>query len=200
MDPSSACAEPGQNAGDGRRHGNTKTDASGTADVGITETHVMTGTSGHIVADSSRVPVVHVRHTEARWPALRSLRLKLILAAALWVAVVIGVLTVAALQLAERRLEQDLRETARLTALGVADDIELRPESLSDPAMGVILHEFLTAAPQVRDIALYTMNDDGLAYAQGTSFAAPSTTDRVDDAVRNGRAVSADRPSQLTVA
>ena len=125
------------------------------------------------MADATTVPDVHARHTGAVWPALRSLRLKLILAAAVWVAIVIGVLTVAALGLAERRLEQDLRETARLTALGVADDIELRPEALGDPAMGVMLHEFLTAAPQVRDIALYAVTSDGLSYAQGTSSAAP---------------------------
>ena len=161
--------------------------------------HVMSEASGQIVGDTNAASTAHSRHTGAGWPALRSLRLKLILAAALWIAVVIGVLTVAALELAERRLEQDLRETARLTALGVADDIELRPESLSDPAMGLILHEFLIAAPQVRDIALYAVTDEGLSYAQGTSSVAPSTIDLVDEAVRSGRAVSADRPSQLTV-
>jgi signal transduction histidine kinase len=127
------------------------------------------------------------------------LRLKLILAAAVWVAIVIGGLTVAALGIAERRLEQDLRETARLTALGVADAIELRPEALGDPAMGLMLHEFLTAA-QVREIALYSVTGDGgLVYAQGTSSAPPTSADLVEEAVRSGRAVAADRPSQLTV-
>ena len=104
----------------------------------------MSEASGQTLANTTAVPDVHERHTGAGWPALRSLRLKLILAAAVWIAVVIGVLTVAALGFAERRLEQDLRETARLTALGIADDIELRPESLGDPALGVMLHEFLT--------------------------------------------------------
>lgn len=159
----------------------------------------MSEASGHTLTDVSAVPEVHTRHSGAGWPALRSLRLKLILAAAVWVAIVIGVLTVAALGLAERRLEQDLRETARLTALGIADDIELRPESLSDQAVGVMLHEFLTAAPQVRDIALYTVTSDGVSYAQGTSSAAPSSAELVEDAVRSGHAVSADRPSQLMV-
>jgi signal transduction histidine kinase len=159
----------------------------------------MSDVSGRMAADVSTVTAVHTRHTGAGWPALRSLRLKLILAAAVWVAIVIGVLTVAALGLAERRLEQDLRETGRLTALGVADDIELRPEALGDPALGAMLHEFLTAAPQVRDIALYAMTADGLSYAQGTSSAVPSGADLVEEAVRSGRAVAADRPSQLAV-
>ena len=152
-----------------------------------------------MLGDTAARPTVHERHSGAGWPALRSLRLKLILAAAVWIAVVIGVLSVAALGLAERRLEQDLRDTARLTALGVADDIELRPEALNDPAMGVILHEFLSAAPQVRDIALYTVTDDTVTYAQGTSSAAPVSAEQVEEAIQSGRAVSADRPSQLTV-
>ena len=159
----------------------------------------MSEASGQTLADVTGVPTAHSRHTGAGWPAVRSLRLKLILAAAAWIAIVIGVLTVAAIGLAERRLEQDLRETARLTALGVADDIELRPESLNDPAMGAALHEFLIAAPQVRDIALYAVTSDGLSYAQGTSSAVPPASDLVEEAVRNGRAVSVDRPAQLTV-
>jgi len=158
----------------------------------------MSEASGHTLADATTVPDAHARHTGAVWPALRSLRLKLILAAAVWVAIVIGVLTVAALGIAERRLEQDLRDTARLTALGVADDIELRPEALGDPAVGVMLHQFLATAPQVRDIALYAVTGDGLRYAQGTS-SAPSTADPlVEEAVRTARPVSTDRSAQLT--
>ena len=199
MDPSSACAEPVQNAGDGRRHGKTKRDASGRAAGENIETRVMSEASGQTLSEATAVSAVHSRHTGAGWPAVRSLRLKLILAAAAWIAIVIGVLTVAAIGLAERRLEQDLRETARLTALGVADDIELRPESLNDPAMGVTLHEFLTTAPQVRDIALYAVTGEALTYAQGTSSVAPSTSDLVEEAVRTGRAVSVDRPGQLTL-
>ena len=160
----------------------------------------MSGASGQTLADATAVPAVQARHTGAGWPALRSLRGKLIAAAAVWVAVVIGVLTVAALSIAERRLEQDLRETARLTALGVADDIELRLEPLGDPRLGIALHEFLIAAPQVRDIALYEVSGDGIHYAQGTS-SAPSTTDALaEEAARSGRALAADRPSQLTIA
>jgi two-component system, NtrC family, sensor kinase len=40
----------------------------------------------------------------------------------------------------------------------------------------------------------------GATYALGKSSAAPSSTELVEEAVRNGRAVSVDRPSQLTVA
>jgi two-component system, NtrC family, sensor kinase len=158
----------------------------------------MSGASGQTLANATAVPAVQARHSGAGWPALRSLRWKLIAAAAGWVAVVIGVLTIAALGIAERRLEQDLRDTARLTALGVADDIELRIEPLGDPALGVALHDFLIAAPQVRDIALYEVTAQGLRYAQGTS-SVPSTIDPLaEEAIRSARAVGADRPAHLT--
>ena len=159
---------------------------------------VMSEVSSHTMDASTPLEAAHSRHSEARWPSLRSLRFKLGLAAALWVAVVMGVLTVAALGIAETRLEQDLRDTARLTALAVADDLELRNEPLTDPAIGTTVHEFLGAAPQVRDITLFAVSAEGIQYAQGTS-SAPGTVDSLTKtAVDAGRAVAADRARQLT--
>ena len=51
------------------------------------------------------------RPTEATWrPGLRSMRLRLALAGALVVCIVIGALTAIGLAFAERRLEDDLRQ------------------------------------------------------------------------------------------
>jgi signal transduction histidine kinase len=138
------------------------------------------------------------RHSGARWPALRSVRLKLVVAAGVWIAVVIGVLTAAAFSIAERRLDQDLRETARLTALGVADDVELRSEAFADPDLGSTLHEFLVAGTQVRDIALFSATAEGIRYEQGTSSVPMLSDALVDQAIKEGRAVAVDRFPQLT--
>jgi signal transduction histidine kinase len=158
----------------------------------------MSGASGQIVDAARPLTSEQARHTGAGWPALRSLRLKLVIATAVWVAVVVSVLTAAALGLAERRLEQDLRDTARLTALSVADDLELRPDPLSDSVMGATLHEFLAAAPQIRDITLFAVTAEGVRYTQGTSSAPSAADPLVTEAVASGRAVTSDRPAQLT--
>src|SRR6185503_14564441 len=97
------------------------------------------------------------RPTEATWrPGLRSIRLRLALAGALIVCIVIGALTAIGLAFAERRLEDDLREEARITALAVADDLELRSDPIGSPSSVTALREFLNAAPAVRDITLYS--------------------------------------------
>jgi signal transduction histidine kinase len=159
----------------------------------------VTNTSGHFVGDAEPVAAAQERHNEATWPTLRSLRLKLVIAGTVWVAVVIGVLTAAGLGIAERRLADDLRNTARLTAIAVADDLELRPETVTPSDVTIILHEFLTAAPSVRDISLFTTGAGGTRFAQGTSSAAPIDPDAlVARALETMRIVDEDRSDQLT--
>jgi len=138
---------------------------------------VVTGSSGDFVPGSEPDAAAQERHNEATWPPLHSLRLKLVIAGTAWVAVVIGVLAAAGLGIAQRRLEDDLRNTARLTAIAVADDLELQDEAIGPPAVNAILHEFLDAAPLVRDISLFTAGPDGTRFAQGTSSAVPSEPD-----------------------
>jgi signal transduction histidine kinase len=137
------------------------------------------------MADQPQSAAGHERPTGARWPALRALRLKLVIAGAVWVAVVIGLLTAAGFSIAENRIEEDLRDTAHLTALAVADDIELRTEPIGDPATQATLQEFRDAAPSVRDIALFAVADAG-------------QDPLIARAMREGQPVTEERGRQLT--
>jgi two-component system NtrC family sensor kinase len=122
----------------------------------------------------------------ARWPLIGSLRTRLALAAALSVALVISVLTVAGTRLAERRLEDDLRETAYVTAVAVADDLELRPESATGDAIAPVLHDFMTAAPSLRAISVFRLQAGEPVLLASTSSDAVGSPDLVQHAIRTG--------------
>ena len=135
------------------------------------------------------------RPTEATWRrGLRSIRLRLALAGALVVCIVIGALTAIGLAFAERRLEDDLREEARITALAVADDLELRSDPIGSPSSVTALREFLNAAPAVRDITLYSAENGSLRVV---ATSASSTQENLDPlvmrAVNEMRTVNEDR-------
>ena len=140
------------------------------------------------------------RPTEATWRrGLRSIRLRLALAGAVVVCIVIGALTAIGLAFAERRLEDDLREEARITAVAVADDLELRSDPIGSPSSVTALREFLNAAPAVRDITLYSAENGPLQAVLATS--ASSTQENLDPlvmrAVNEIRTVSEDRGLSL---
>ena len=140
------------------------------------------------------------RPTEATWrPGLRSIRLRLALAGALIVCIVIGALTAIGLAFAERRLEDDLREEARITAVAVADDLELRSDPIGSPSSVTTLREFLNAAPAVRDITLYSAENDSLRAVLATT--ASSTEENLDPlvmrAVNEMRTLNEDRGLSL---
>jgi signal transduction histidine kinase len=161
----------------------------------ITSTTV---TSGPARAEASRPYPPQERPTGAAWSGLRSLRVKLVIAGGVWVAIVIGVVTAIGLGIAERRLEEDLRETARLTAVAVADDLELRPEPVNAPAVTATLRDFLAAGPSVRDITLFTVEDGIPRVAIATSPATAMPDSLVQRAIDGMRTVSEDRGEQLT--
>jgi signal transduction histidine kinase len=103
------------------------------------------------------------RPTVARWrPGLDrlSLRAKLTTAVAFSVAVVITIVVFAAIRLAARFLENDLRETARLTTVAVADEVELGFDADSS-AIALVLHDFIAAAPQLRSISVFRSDANG---------------------------------------
>jgi signal transduction histidine kinase len=121
--------------------------------------------SEHITVDTPRTERAQERPTEATWRGgLRSIRLRLALAGAVLVCIVIGALTAVGLAFAERRLEDDLRDEARITALAVADDIELRSDPIGSASNITAVREFLNATPSVRDITLFEV-DNGSAHA-----------------------------------
>jgi signal transduction histidine kinase len=103
------------------------------------------------------------------------------LAGAAVVCIVIGALTAIGLAFAERRLEDDLREEARITAIAVADDLELRSDAIGSASSVTALREFLNAAPAVRDITLYSAENGSLQAVLATS--ASSTEENLDPLV-----------------
>jgi signal transduction histidine kinase len=117
------------------------------------------------------------------------------LAGALLVCIVIGALTAIGLAFAERRLEDDLREEARVTAIAVSDDLELRSDAIGSQSSVTALREFLNAAPAVRDITLYSTENGALTAVLATS--ASSTDENLDPlvtrAVNEMRTLNEDR-------
>jgi signal transduction histidine kinase len=117
------------------------------------------------------------------------------LAGAVVVCIVIGALTAIGLAFAERRLEDDLREEARITAIAVADDLELRSDAIGSASSVTALREFLNAAPAVRDITLYSAENGSLRAVLATS--ASSTEENLDPlvmrAVNEMRTLNEDR-------
>src|SRR5215218_11514422 len=81
------------------------------------------------------------RPTGAQLRGGRSLRLRLALLVALSTAVVIGIEAYLEMRVFESAVHRDLLETARLTALAVADDYELRTEPIDNAAVSADLHE-----------------------------------------------------------
>jgi len=121
------------------------------------------------------------------------------LAGAAVVCIVIGALTAIGLAFAERRLEDDLREEARITAIAVADDLELRSDAIGSASSVTALREFLNAAPAVRDITLYSAENGSLRAVLATS--ASSTEENLDPlvmrAVNEMRTLNEDRGLSL---
>ncbi len=156
--------------------------------------------SGDVASQAGSPEPAQERPSEATWRrGLRSIRLRLALAGALVVCIVIGALTAIGLAFAERRLEDDLREEARITAIAMADDLELRSDPIGSPSSVTALREFLNAAPAVRDIALYSAENGSLRAVLATS--ASSTEENLDPlvmrAVNEMRTLNQDRGLSL---
>jgi signal transduction histidine kinase len=98
-----------------------------------------------------------------------SLRVRLMLLVALAVTFVLGVEALLEVRVFERDVERDLLETARLTAVAVADDYELRREPVDVAAVGATLHEFAIGAPAIRTVSLIETGDDPRVIASTSS-------------------------------
>ena len=159
-------------------------------------TIVNTKLSEDVASQAASAEAAQERPTEATWRrGLRSIRLRLALAGAVVVCIVIGTLTAIGLAFAERRLEDDLREEARITALAVADDLELRSDPIGSPSSITALREFLNAAPAVRDITLYSVENGSAraVLATSTSSAEENLDPLVMRAVNEMRTLNEDR-------
>ena len=130
------------------------------------------------------------------------LRVRLALLVALSIAVVVGIEAYLEGRVFERAVEYDLLETARLTALAVADDYELRSEPVDAPALSQDLHEFAAAAPSLRTLSVVGVQDDGPHVVASTSSEErPEALAIATQAIREARTVSgAGAPGMATVA
>src|ERR1043166_3090093 len=109
-------------------HVGVKGNASHPHPANTTQPASVTVTSMDVAAQAADSPSSQDRHSPAAAPRRLRLGTRLAISVALSVAAVVTLLTVAGLRVAEQLLRNDLVETARLTAVAVADDIEARDE------------------------------------------------------------------------
>ena len=100
------------------------------------------------------VAVAQARPSVADLRRKLSVRTRLAVLVSLAVALTIGIQAILEIGLFERTVQRDLVETARLTALAVADDFELRRDPLDMDAVAETLHEFAISAPSIRTVTI----------------------------------------------
>ncbi len=118
---------------------------------------------------SDRPLAVQPRPTGAKRRGTLSLRLRLALLVALSTAAVIGIEAFLEIGVFERAVEQDLMETARLTALAVADDYELRSEPVDRAALAGDLHDVVLTAPALRTLSIVEVSNGVATVVASTS-------------------------------
>src|SRR4051812_7376976 len=101
-------------------------------------------------------------------PAL-SLRLRLAVLVALSIAIVIGIEAFLEIRVFERIVERDLLDTARITALAVADDYELRSDPLDTASLSTDLHDLVGSAPTLRTLTIVQVTGDTPSVVASTS-------------------------------
>src|SRR4029079_6414161 len=115
------------------------------------------------------VPDTQPRPTGAKWRRSLSLRMRLALLVALSTASVIGIEAFLEIRVFERAVERDLLETARLTALAVADDYELRSDPVDETALSADLHELVLTAATLRTLTIVRLDGDTPVVVASTS-------------------------------
>ena len=141
------------------------------------------------------------RPTATRSPRRLALGTRLTIYVTLSVAAVITLIIFVGTLIAERQLDNDLRETAEVTAFAVADDIELRPEPVSADALVPVLRSFINAAPDLRSITVFRAVDGRPDAVVSTSVVAPAPAALVQDVITRGDTVASQpTPDTLYVA
>lgn len=95
------------------------------------------------------------RPIATRSPRRLPLGSRLALSVAFSVSAVIIVLMLAGSRIAWQQLDNDLRETARVTAVALADDIELGPDPWATEALAAKLRDFLKTGADLRSISVF---------------------------------------------
>ena len=118
---------------------------------------------------NDRCPAMQARPSVAKLRSSLSLRTRLALLITLAVAIIIGVQAIIEISIFERTVERDLLETARLTAVAVADDFELRRDPLDIDSLATMLHEFAVSAPAIRTVSIISITGDQTEVVASTS-------------------------------
>src|SRR4051812_11270441 len=175
----------------------------------LTASHSVISSQPELVGETARV--AQNRHMPAETPraaaagrARRTLTLgtRLGLSVALSVATVISLVAMAGAFVAGQQLEADLRETARVTAVALADEIELRGEPATRDTLLPLLRNFVTAAGDLTAISIFDATTTDSPQLVASTSALPSVPDAVvREAIRsNDAAWSAPDHSIVTVA
>lgn len=127
----------------------------------------MTSTIGS--SDLAPAPSAQRRPSGAKLRGIRSLRLRLALLVALSTSVVIGIEAFLEIRVFERTVERDLLDNARVTALAVADDYELRSDPVDAASMSADLHELVVSAPTLRTLTVVELTGDTPTVVASTS-------------------------------
>ena len=147
------------------------------------------------------VPAAQDRPTAARSPRRLALGTRLTITVTLAVAAVITLITFVGTLIAQRQLDNDLHETAEVTAFAVADDIELRQEPISGDTLVPVLRSFMNAASDLRSITVFRAIDGRADTLVSTSVVAPVSPAEVQDVIRRGDTVTSQpAPDTLVVA
>lgn len=148
------------------------------------------------------VAAAHQRPSGAKLRPAVSLRLRLALLVALSVATVIGIEAFLEIRVFERTVEHDLLETARVTAVAVADDYELRTAPVDSASLSTDLHDLVASAPTLRTLTIVQLNGDTPTVVASTSSGERSEAIAVAmNAVRTASTASANiSPGTLAVA
>ena len=142
----------------------------------VSATTSMNSTTATTVATATQA-----RPSVAKLRNSLSVRTRLALLITLAVAIVISVQAVIEIGIFERTVERDLLETARLTAVAVADDFELRRDPIDVDSLGTMLHEFAASAPAIRTVSIVSVSGDQ------TEVIASTSSEEREEALRAAR-------------
>ena len=141
-----------------------------------------------------------LRPSVAKLRTSLSLRTRVALLIALAVSLIVGLEAVIEIRVFERAVERDLLDTARFTALAVADDFELRRDPLDVGAIAATLHDFAITAPAIRTVSVV-----GVERADPEVLASTSSGERAEalsaarQAVATRQTVVADGPPGIQI-
>ena len=120
-----------------------------------------------------------------------SLRARLVIAASIVVAIVIGLQSYFEIRVFEARAEADLREAGALTAQAVSDDLELRGGLPALPEITNSLHEFINTVPTIRAVSVVALDEDARP-----KVVASTSSDERDEAIALAADVIRGRPPE----